>query len=161
MTNRRRSGRLTPLTRRDEAAGGAVIDLDGPTLQLVLIATPHDGIVRWSLPKGHPKDSETREQTATREVREETGLEVEIIEPLGTIDYWFTDTRFRYHKFVYFYLMRAVGGDLSHHDDEVVEAGRFTWDDALRRMAYASERKLVGEARDRALSLLSNPRTGQ
>ena len=157
MTKQRSSAGLTPPTRHDEAAGGAVIDLDGSTLRLTLIATPHEGLVRWSLPKGHPKGTETREQTAVREVREETGLEVEIIEPLGTVDYWFTDRHYRYHKFVYFYFMRALGGDLSRHDDEVAEARRFDWDDALRLMAYASERKLVGDARDRALTLLSVP----
>jgi 8-oxo-dGTP pyrophosphatase MutT (NUDIX family) len=60
------------------------------------------------------------EDTARREVREETGVEVEIERKIDTIEYWFVraaiDTRF--HKFVHFYLMRPLGGDTSLHDHE-------------------------------------------
>ena len=151
---RRNGGQFAP-TRIDEAAGGAVISLENGELRLVLIATPYEGRVRWSLPKGHFHEGETREQTALREVREETGLEPEILDVLGSVDYWFTDKKYRYHKFVHFFLMRAVGGDLADHDDEVVEARVFGWDDALEHMAYPSERRIVSGARERALALLA------
>jgi ADP-ribose pyrophosphatase YjhB (NUDIX family) len=155
MAKARAGAPRNPPTRLDEAAGGAVIAIEGGELRLALIATTHNGALRWSLPKGHLHPSETREQAAVREVREETGLEVELLEPLGTVDYWFTDHAYRYHKYVYFYFMRAVGGDLALHDDEVEDARFFAWEQAVRRMAYTSERRLVGEARERALALLA------
>jgi 8-oxo-dGTP pyrophosphatase MutT (NUDIX family) len=74
----------------------------------------------WGLPKGTPNPGESMEQTALREVREETGLEVEIEQKIDAIEYWFVraaiDTRF--HKWVHFYLMRPTGGDTSEHDHE-------------------------------------------
>ena len=42
----------------------------------------------WTLPKGTPKRDESTEQTALREVTEETGLDVRIIRPLESIEYW-------------------------------------------------------------------------
>src|SRR5688500_17276339 len=97
-------------TKLEEAAGGAVIARGQEGLELVLICTHTNGMYRWSLPKGHFKKRETREETALREVREETGLDAEIIEPLGTIDYWFTEGDTRYHKYVHYFLMRSLGG---------------------------------------------------
>lgn len=154
MKRDRRGGPFPP-TKLDEAAGGAVVSLVDGELHLVLIATPRDGGVRWSLPKGHFHKGETREQTAIREVREETGLVPEILDVLGSVDYWFTDRKYRYHKFVHFFVMRAIGGNLDDHDDEVVEARCFGWDEALARMAYASERKIVAESRERFVQLLT------
>jgi 8-oxo-dGTP pyrophosphatase MutT (NUDIX family) len=114
---------------------------------VVLIRTDREGVSRWSLPKGHFKKAETAEQAALREVREETGLEVEIRAPIGTIDYWFTEGKFKYHKFVHYFAMRAVGGSLDDHDDEVVEARWFAWNEALSVMAYETERAIVAESR--------------
>ena len=65
-----------PPTRIDEAAGGAIVARQDGGLSVVLIATEKYGQRRWSLPKGHLKKGETREQAAVREVREETGLDV-------------------------------------------------------------------------------------
>jgi 8-oxo-dGTP pyrophosphatase MutT (NUDIX family) len=133
-------------TKSDEAAGGLVVRRDADAVSVVLIAVARESSLRWSLPKGHYKKRETPEQAALREVREETGLEVEIVAPLVTIDYWFVEKRVRYHKFVRYFLMRATGGRLEDHDDEVVEARWFDWDEAVRRMTYANERDvLVGQ----------------
>ena len=141
-------------TKRDEAAGGVVVARDGDGLRVVLIASQRGGAVRWSLPKGHFKKQETHEMAATREVREETGLEVELLAPLATIDYWFVEKKVRYHKYVYYFAMRAVGGDLADHDDEVIEARWFPWDDALQRMSYENERTMLAAQYD---ALAANP----
>lgn len=135
-------------TKRDEAAGGVVARRDGDGLEVVLIASRRESGIRWALPKGHFKKRETVEQTAAREAREETGLEVEIVAPLATIDYWFVEKRVRYHKFVHYFVMRAVGGSLEDHDDEVDEARWFAFDEALLRMAYENERALLEAHRD-------------
>ena len=135
-------------TKLDEAAGGVVARIDGDDLMVVLIAARRDSGIRWALPKGHFKKRETVEQAATREAREETGLEVELVAPLATIDYWFVEKRVRYHKFVHYFVMRAVGGSLDDHDDEVVEARWFAFDDALLRMDYENERALLEAHRE-------------
>ena len=74
----------------------------------------------WGLPKGTPEPGESHEETAVREVNEETGLQVKIESRIGAIDYWFVRARdgVRCHKTVHFYLMTPIGGDTSFHDRE-------------------------------------------
>jgi 8-oxo-dGTP pyrophosphatase MutT (NUDIX family) len=143
----RRHGEMP--TKLDEAAGGIVVARHGNDLRVVLIAVDRGAVPRWSLPKGHFKKGETVELAALREVREETGLSVEIVAPLSTIDYWFVEKRVRYHKFVHYFLMRAVGGNLSDHDDEVLEARWFDWEDAVAHLTYSNERDLLVSERAR------------
>ncbi len=108
------------------------------------------GHFRWSLAKGTPDPGETLEETALREVREETGLEVEIDSPLGAIDYWFVgrEPDVRFHKTVHFYLMVSVGGDVDLHDPEFDVVRWFASDEALESLAYANEVDVMRRALD-------------
>jgi 8-oxo-dGTP pyrophosphatase MutT (NUDIX family) len=103
------------------------------------------GELQWTLPKGTQEPGESITDTAMREVREETGLEVELLVELDTIDYWFvwTPEQTRYHKFVHHFLMHATGGDPSRHDTESEEARWFSIDEAKRVMAFDNERHLL------------------
>lgn len=138
-------------TRTEESAGGVVVDDDR---RIVLTARRTFGSeLRWGLPKGHLEEGETSQQAAVREVREETGLEVEVVGDLPTIDYWYVvpageTERVRVHKFVHFFLMRPVGGDPEAHDSETIEVGFFHLEEALRAAAYESEKELVAQAID-------------
>ncbi len=128
------------------SAGGVVYQMHGGRLETVLCGRSQP--VRWSLAKGTPDAGETLEQTALREVREETGLEVKIDGPLGSIDYWFgdRDKDVRYHKTVHFYLMVAVGGSTEQHDPEFDVVRWFNTDDALNSLAYPNEVKVLKRA---------------
>jgi 8-oxo-dGTP pyrophosphatase MutT (NUDIX family) len=133
-------------TARAVSAGGVVLAETRPDAPVALVAHRSvRGALQWTLPKGAREEGETVEQTALREVREETGLEAELIGPLDTIDYWFvwSPERTRYHKFVHYFLMRAVGGDFAEHDHEMEEAAWFEPAQARRRMSFANERKLL------------------
>jgi 8-oxo-dGTP pyrophosphatase MutT (NUDIX family) len=114
--------------------------------QVALIARRSaDGTLQWTLPKGTQEPGESLTDTALREAREETGLEVELLSELDTIDYWFVwiPAQTRYHKFVHYFLMRATGGDLSRHDSESEEARWFAVDEAERVMTFDNERHLL------------------
>ncbi len=104
--------------------------------------------VRWSLAKGTPDAGETLEETALREVREETGLDVEMQAPIKSIDYWFADRAgdVRYHKTVHFYLMVPVGGDTSLHDPEFDVVEWFSSERALEVLQYANEVQVLRQA---------------
>lgn len=139
----------------DEAAGGLVAELDASgDLRIVLIRSRRKKSHVWSLPKGHFKKGETAEQTALREVREETGLVTRIVAQLGVIDYWFVEKGVRYHKFVEYFVMTAEGGSLEDHDDEVEEARWLSWDAAVAKMSYPNERALVEASRDAVLAAI-------
>jgi 8-oxo-dGTP pyrophosphatase MutT (NUDIX family) len=100
----------------------------------------------WTLPKGTPNDGESVEQTALREVAEETGLEVRILDPVGAIEYFFTQDGERIHKTVHYFLMEVTGGSLDAHDHEFDEVRWVPIDEARRLMTYETERQIVEEA---------------
>ena len=132
------------------SAGGVVVDQEG---RIVLTARrSFKGELQWGLPKGIVETGESPEEAGLREAEEETGLEVELISPLEKIDYWFyqpvagSDEKLRVHKFVHFFLMRAVGGDPSRHDTETEEVAFLEPSDAIKRVSFSSERKILKRA---------------
>lgn len=139
-------------TEQAISAGGVVYRVAGGALEIVLCGRTGPGT--WNLPKGTPNPGETLEQTAAREVREETGLDIEVEQPLGHIEYWFSrpSGTTRYHKRVHFFLMRVTGGDLSLHDPEFDEVRWFPAEEAARRLTFPNEASMVRCALD-ALAL--------
>jgi 8-oxo-dGTP pyrophosphatase MutT (NUDIX family) len=106
--------------------------------------------LRWQLPKGIVDPGETPAETAVREVREEAGVETELVALIDTVEYWYQRVQngehFRYHKFVHFYLLRYRAGDVQDHDHEVDESRWVSFQEALDMLAFKSERGVVEEA---------------
>ena len=134
---------------RATSAGGVVHRTDGGRLEIVLVRRRQPPL--WALPKGTPIAGETLAETAIRETNEETGLLVEIEEPIRAITYFFVHGRTRFHKTVHFFLMHAVGGRLEDHDHEFDEVSWVEVDEALQLMTHATERAVV----QRGMELLS------
>ncbi len=135
---------------RATSAGGVVRRTLGGVSEIVLVHRRRPAL--WALPKGTPDAGERLEETALREVREETGLEVEIEAPLGEIHYFFVRSRVRFRKTVHFFLMRPTGGDVAEHDHEFDEVRWFQVEEALAIMTYPTEREVV----ERAASLMGD-----
>jgi 8-oxo-dGTP pyrophosphatase MutT (NUDIX family) len=131
----------------ETSAGGLVVDgLDDPNgsqVAALIGRIDRRGRMLWSLPKGHIELGETAEQTAIREVAEETGIQGDVLASLGSIDYWFVTEGRRVHKTVHHYLLRSLGGELSDHDLEVSEVAWVPLDELSSRLAYADERRLA------------------
>lgn len=134
-------------TVHETSAGGLVIDgIDGPRedqMAALIGRVDRRGRMLWSLPKGHIELGETAEQTAIREVAEETGIRGSVLAALGSIDYWFVTDGRRVHKTVHHYLMRCSGGELSDEDLEVAEVAWVPIPELPARLAYADERRLA------------------
>lgn len=103
----------------------------------------------WTLPKGTPIEGETLEQTAIREVCEETGLTVRIVSPLDAINYTFVQRGLRIHKTVHYFMMEPTGGALEGHDHEFEEVRWITFDEAPSLLSFETERSLAGLAASR------------
>jgi len=143
-------------TRLQTSAGGVAFRHWRGELRVALISVGERR--RWQLPKGIVGEDESAEAAALREVREEAGIDAELIELLDKIEYWYVSRErgqmVRFHKFVYFYLLRYTSGDVRRHDDEVNEARWFEIDDAIAQLAFANEKAVVRRAKARLDALL-------
>jgi 8-oxo-dGTP pyrophosphatase MutT (NUDIX family) len=99
-----------------------------------------------ALPKGHIDPGESAAQAAEREVREETGLEGELVQKLGDVKYWYQRSGRRVFKNVSFFLFRYRRGSVRDHDDEVESAEWLPLEDAPRLLAYRGERDMAKAA---------------
>jgi 8-oxo-dGTP pyrophosphatase MutT (NUDIX family) len=135
-------------TRTEVSAGGVVYRRrdDGKVEILLAARRTRRGDIAWGLAKGGIEDGETIEDAAVREVREETGIDAVIEEPLGDTRYFYVWEEVRIRKTVHFFLMRATGGDVGDRDDEMEEVRWFPLSRALKRAAYRGERAVLQRA---------------
>jgi len=129
---------------RATSAGGVVLRSAGCDIEVLLCTNFRRGI--WALPKGTPDPGENIVETARREVREETGLEVEVKAKVGSINYWFKQEKARCNKTVHFFLMEPRGGSLEQHDPEFDAVEWVSLQEAYKRMSYKNEIKMVSQA---------------
>lgn len=135
------------------SSGGLVVDMRSDPMRVAVICRRNrSGRLEWCLPKGHLEGSETPEEAAVREIAEETGIDGEVLESLGAIDYWFFADGHRIHKTVHLFLLRALTGDVTVENDpdhEAVEAAWVGLDVLEDRLAFPNERKAVRLAVER------------
>ena len=113
----------------------------------------------WALPKGQIDDGETGEETALREIAEETGATGRSLGKLGDVRYWFNWEGERVFKVVSFFLVRYESGKLGDIPEafrhEVAEVRWLPLDDAPRVLAYQGERRMA----EKALAVLAGDET--
>lgn len=120
-----------------EAAGGLLTRENQFSLEILLIHRPkYDD---WTLPKGKREDGETWQETALREVREETGYKTRLENFAGCTAYLVKDTP----KIVLFWRMSPIGFPNFTPGDEVDQTHWFTLRDALRRISYQNEKEII------------------
>jgi ADP-ribose pyrophosphatase YjhB (NUDIX family) len=102
----------------------------------------------WALPKGWVEQGEEPEQTAIREVREETGLNTRVLKKIDEISYQFYSRadHDRVSKTVHLFLLECLGGNTADHDTEVEEARWFPIEEAGQWLTYKNEREALGKA---------------
>jgi 8-oxo-dGTP pyrophosphatase MutT (NUDIX family) len=136
---------------REFSAGGVLVKTirGRPMVAAIRPGGKPDGV--WALPKGNLDPGERPDETALREVREETGVEGRLVEKLGDVKYTYTRRGgVRVFKIVSFYLLRAGRGRLGEIDErmriEVAEARWLPLDEAPRLLAYGGEREMARKA---------------
>jgi 8-oxo-dGTP diphosphatase len=131
------------------SAGGVVVNHLGEAIVIVPTRRSADGSKVLALPKGHPDGDETPRDAALREVREETGVEAEVVASLGDVRYWYQRDGRRVAKVVHFFLLRYVRGSLDDHDAEVEDARWMPLTEAVEALSYAGERDMAARALSR------------
>jgi 8-oxo-dGTP pyrophosphatase MutT (NUDIX family) len=152
----KRGGKQKPgkLPRAQEISAGGVVLRDEQVVVIVPTRRAPDGSRVLALPKGHVDPGENTLQAAEREVREETGVSVELIRELGEVRYWYRREGRTIPKSVTFYLFSYLSGDTADHDDEVEEARWIDLRKAQTALTHAAEREMV----QRALAYLQEDR---
>jgi len=131
------------------SAGGLIVSAEHPPRAALICHRNRGGGKDWCLPKGHIETGESLEQTAAREVKEETGLDGEIISKLGEISYSFRVGSVRVRKTVHHYLLREVAGKLTAEGDptgEVLEVRWFALEELVDVLAHENEKKMALKA---------------
>lgn len=142
-------------TEEQISAGGVAFRRNESVIEIAIVAMKPSR--RWQLPKGLVDEGESPEQAALREVREEAGISAELLASIDSIEYWYVNEkrgrRVRFHKFVHFFLMSYLSGDVSDHDHEVAEARWVSVEEAIKMLAFKSEREVVVKAKAMILEM--------
>lgn len=131
------------------SAGGVVVRQHGGIPECVVIVPTRraaDGARVLALPKGHPDGDESAEQAALREVREEAGVDADVLEALGDVRYFYQRSGRRIAKVVRFFLMELRGGDVADHDHEVEAARWVPVAEAASTLTFEGERGMAERA---------------
>ena len=105
----------------------------------------------WVFPKGligDKNENESKEETAIREVKEETGIDGKIIKTLTPVEYWFVYEGEKVKKTVYYFLMEHVGGDIAQHDHEMENVEWLPKDKVEEKLTYKSDKKVWQEVKN-------------
>jgi 8-oxo-dGTP pyrophosphatase MutT (NUDIX family) len=130
----------------EEFSAGGVVIRGAEVVVIVPVKRAAGGRRVLGLPKGHPDGDETPEQAATREVREETGLDAELVDKLGEVHYIYERKGKSIPKRVAFFLFEYRSGDVADHDHEIEEASWMPLEQAARELTYEGEREMVVRA---------------
>ena len=131
------------------SAGGVVFNDAHEVVVIVPTRRAANGSRVLALPKGHPDGAESPAEAALREVREEAGVDAEVVESLGEVRYWYQRGGRRIAKVVEFFLLRYVSGHVDDHDHEVENARWIPAEEAAETLTYDGEREMVRRALSR------------
>lgn len=139
-----------PIPTSNEAeqhsAGGVLYKRESGKYKVCLVAKRQGRV--WALPKGRLDPGETVDQTAKREILEETGHKAEIIDVLDEITYYFflKESQTLYHKKVTFFLMKLVQENFQERDQENDMVSWVDVGEAAKRLSYINEKKVLKKA---------------
>ena len=139
--------------KREFSAGGVLVRRLNGRWMVAAIRPAGKEPGLWALPKGRIDPGERGEETALREVAEETGARGRSLGKLGDVTYWFNWRGERIFKVVSFFLVRYEGGRLGDVPEafrhEVAEVSWLPLEDAPRLLAYQGERDMARRALER------------
>ncbi len=131
--------------KREFSAGGIIIN-NGQVLIIKNAAMRDKNKAYWGFPKGHINPGEKSEEAAIREIKEETGVEVEIVKKLGESRYVFTKDGEKIFKLVVYFVMNYKSGELKPQQDEVLEVKWVELEEALKILSFKKDKEMLQKA---------------
>lgn len=114
---------------------------------LLLYKNIHGRYEGWVLPKGTVEDEETHEQTALREVYEESGVHAEIVKYVGTSNYSFNVCDENVDKEVHWYLMSSDSyNSYPQREEYFMDSGYYKYHEAYHLLKFQNERNVLERA---------------
>ncbi len=132
--------------KREFSAGGVVLNGKGQVLLIHNMALRDPNKSYFGFPKGHIDKEESSKDAAIREVKEEVGLEVEVVEKIGESKYIFTKNGEKVFKVVVMFLMKAKEGELKVLEEELIGAQWFSPEEALEKLSFKQDKELLKKA---------------
>lgn len=134
--------------KREFSAGGIILNNQGQVLLICASNMKEPDKKHWGFPKGNVGEGEIIQEAALREVKEEAGVEAEIIEKVGDSKYVYTKpcSGEKVFKVVSIFLMKYLSGDPQNHDWEVAEAKWFRPEEALKTISFSQDKQLFKKA---------------
>lgn len=127
--------------------------------EILILLCQHSQHHGWGFPKGligDKKEKETKEETALREVEEETGAKGEIVAQLDPVTYWYFFEGEKVKKTVYYYVMKFVGGDIAVHDHEMENVEWVERSNVLDKLTFKADKEVYEKALPIILRLMTN-----
>ncbi|MDO5018219.1 MAG: NUDIX domain-containing protein [Lagierella massiliensis] len=128
----------------EEVSGGGVIVRNGKVVVLKKFRGD------WVLPKGRLEKGETKEEAALREVKEEAGVDAEIIRYIGYVKYWYRHiTGEKVQKTVHYYYMATETQKLKPQREEgFADAVYMPFEKAIRLVRHNAEKNMIRKVKE-------------
>ena len=124
---------------------------------LLLYKNYHNRYEGWVLPKGTVENNECYEETALREVYEETGVKAKIVEYIGKSEYSFNTPSGMVDKEVHWYLMTAESYySKPQREEYFYDSGYYKYIEAYHLLKFPNEKNILEKAYERSMSLFRN-----
>lgn len=137
--------------KREFSAGGVIFKKDLAGYKFLLInnaALKDPSKSYWGFPKGHLDPGETSKDAALREVKEEVGIEAEILEKIGDSKYVFPWQGEKIFKIVTMFLMEAKTFEIKVQQEELLGADWFDFEPALKKISFSNDKQHLKKAKE-------------
>ena len=129
----------------EKSCGAIIIYKVSDDNHKVLLVKNHNGRY-WSFPKGHVEKGETEEETAIREIKEETGLDVEIVESFREVSDYCPFGRIK--KRVVFFMAQTFSTDVKVQKEEIDSYIWVDLNDVHNKCTYDNDLRVIKKARE-------------
>lgn len=132
---------------KNKSCGGVIFKKTKESKETEFLILQQNAGGHWSLPKGHVERDESERETARREIREETNLEVEFIQGFRETTNYFDETN-KKDKEVVFFLCKAKTENVKIQPEEIKNHAWLKYEDAKKRLTYDDTKNILMKAKE-------------